>query len=115
MGLPQSRISELDVGGNGDVGDAGAAPVLSALWGHPTLARLNLGGVGLTAKSAMAVQALLKPKPGASKKPAGGGKAGACPLEDIVVAGNEELPEEVVQAVAAWKTRQWAVATSLMA
>jgi hypothetical protein len=49
-------LTDLDVGGNCELGDAGAIPILEAVKGHPRLAKLNLSTTGLTSKSAPAVQ-----------------------------------------------------------
>ncbi len=104
----------------------------------------------MTVRSATAVHALIKARPGggggasrpgaatavgkanaarivsrasdAAAAAAGGGRGGMggagggalSALEDLVLVGNDELPEEVLDAVAAWKTRQWAKLTSLM-
>ncbi|GAX75189.1 hypothetical protein CEUSTIGMA_g2633.t1 [Chlamydomonas eustigma] len=186
-GLPSSRISELDLGGNVEIGDKGAASLLTALWSHPTLRVLNLSSIGMTAKSCTALLALLKPSvgghqtqqqqqqqrsgtmseassrtaaaatasrrqsllaaaaapgsrtksgaaaaasAGATEYSAIGGKGGVVGpavgvansrqhpvvagagkssfLVECVVSGNEDLPDEVVEAVAAWRSKRWA-------
>ena len=134
-GLSGSQLTELDLGENYDLCDAGAVAILAAVKGHPTLTKLNLNSTSLTAKSAPAIQALLPPQApaaaaavgGGSKSGAGGtakpsigkapkqqaGSKGTGPLSDLSVTGNEDLPEAVVQMVADWKTRQWARAHGL--
>jgi hypothetical protein len=125
-GLPRSHLTELDVSGNCDLGDTGAVPILAAAKGHASLARLNLGSASLTAKSSAAIQALLllqqggggatsgsgsKPQQAAGRAAASAGKAptqqAAGALTDLVVTGNDDLPDAVVELVAGWKTLQW--------
>ena len=129
-GLSGSRLTELDLGENYDLCDAGGVAILSSVKGHPTLTKLNLNSTSLTAKSAPAIQALLPTQaPAAAAVGGGGSKSGAggsakpsigkAPkqqagskspgvLSDLSVTGNDDLPEAVVQMVADWKTRQWA-------
>ena len=123
----------------------GVAPLLAAIKGHPTLAKLNLSSNGLTAKSTPGILALLggtsvggggtvaggraaaavgklpaataaaagKPAGGktgaATGADAGGGGGGGGALRDLTLVGNDELPEAVLEQVANWKTKQWAL------
>ena len=146
LGLPGCHLSELDLGGNPELGDAGVAPLLAAIKGHPSLAKLNLSSNGLTAKSTPGILALLGTSAAgaggsgvvvggraaaaagklptavataAAGKPAGGktgaatgataGGGGGGALRDLTLVGNDELPEAVLEQVANWKTKQWAL------
>lgn len=113
--LPKSGLHELDLGDNCDMGDAGAHPVLVVVQGHRSLVKLNLSSCSLTGASSNLLLALLTPAPAAgsgvravagARAGAAGGRA-AAGLEELVVEGNHELPDKLLEKVAAWRARRW--------
>ncbi|KAG1662848.1 hypothetical protein FOA52_010639 [Chlamydomonas sp. UWO 241] len=129
--LPSARrLTHLDVGENYELGDAGVAPILAALKGHKSLARLNLSSTGISAASQAGLLTLLasavpslpalggarggvKARGSSSSSGVGAGGLPGAALMELVVVGNPDLPDKVDEEIAAWKTRLWVASAGL--
>lgn len=113
-GIKGGVLVEFDVSGNSELGDLGAAHLLSSIKNHKTMEKVNIGNIGIGKASTPLLLGLIGGGVGGGGKGAGGAtkgggtksKGGGGILRSLTIGSNEDLSQETLATIEAWQAQR---------